>query len=218
MEALIIIFIIIVLIIALFCVTIVTREIVIEEKDRKKAKQEVAPAPAPVTERIIYRDVPVEPEVKQEEVVVAPVVEEDDSNVKFDAVSKTLDEKYYELSAIYRHYYDEIVIEASKVENYKRYKNNSYEEYKVGKSRIVRLKIKRGIVIAELLIPNLTFKEYISDNKVEAKLSPTTFKVVDETTLNAVKDSMAIAVKVIEEEKLLKKEKAKERRRLAKNK
>ncbi len=216
MEVLIIIFICTVLVIALFCVAVVTREIIIESKDRKKVQQENVPSTQPVTERIVYQDVPVESEIKEE--TVEEPSEEEDGNVNFDAVSKTLDEKYYELSAIYRHYYDEIVREAAKVENYKRFKNNNYEEYKVGKNRIVRLKIKRGFVIAELLIPNLAFKEYISENKVGAKLSPTTFKVVDETTLTAVKDSIAIAVKVIEEEKALKKEKAKERRRLAKNK
>ncbi len=211
MEALIIIFIIIVLIIALFCVTIVTREIIIEEKERRKTVEKTTEI-THVEERTFQSNV-----VKSEPVVSEPssVSVEDDSNVKFDAMKKTLDEKYLELESAYRFYYDEIVKTAMAVENYKRFKNDSYEEYKVGKNRIVRLRIKRGVVIAELLIPNLALKNYISDNKVEAKMEPTIFKVEDNDTLNAVKDSISIAVKVIAEEKALKKEQAKEKRRQA---
>lgn len=128
---------------------------------------------------------------------------------------RKLDEKYRELDATFRIYYDEIVKAAMEIEDSKRFKNDNYEEYKLGKSRIVRLKIKRGTILAELLIPNLTLKEYISDNKVDAKLAPTVIKVVDRESVDAVKDSMAIAVKVHLEEKELKKQQAKEKRRLA---
>ena len=55
------------------------------------------------------------------------------------------------------------------VEDSKRYKNANYEEYKVGKSRLVRLKIKRDTLICELVIPNIDFKNYVSENKVEVK-------------------------------------------------
>ncbi len=212
---LLLVFIIVVLVIALFCVVVVTRDIVIESRDRRKAKEEekkeeTPVAPTPVEKQEVVREI-----VKEVPVVVEKPVEEDDSNVKFDAIKKTLDEKYRELDATFRIYYDEIVKAAMEIEDSKRFKNDNYEEYKLGKSRIVRLKIKRGTILAELLIPNLTLKEYISDNKVDAKLAPTVIKVVDRESVDAVKDSMAIAVKVHLEEKELKKQQAKEKRRLA---
>lgn len=202
------VFIVVVLVIALFCVVIVTRDVIIESRDRRHGVTEVKTEEAP--QKVIVKE-----EVTKEPVVVVNQPVEDDKNVKFDAISKTLSEKYRALNATSRKYYDEIVKTAKAVENSKCYKNDSYEEYKLGKSRIVRLKIKRDVVIAELLVPNLIFKEYITDNKVEAKLAPTTIKVVDKDSLDAVKDSIAIAVKVILEEKELKKEQAKEKRRLA---
>ncbi len=212
---LLLVFIIVVLVVALFCVVVVTRDIVIESRDRRKAKEEekkeeTPVAPTPVEKQEVVREV-----IKEVPVVVEKPVEEDDSNVKFDAIKKTLDEKYRELDATFRIYYDEIVKAAMEIEDSKRFKNDNYEEYKLGKSRIVRLKIKRGTILAELLIPNLTLKEYISDNKVDAKLAPTVIKVVDRESVDAVKDSMAIAVKVHLEEKELKKQQAKEKRRLA---
>lgn len=133
--------------------------------------------------------------------------------VTFSTMSQTLDEKYLELSPEQKGYYDEIVRYAMAVNNSKRYKNSSYEEYKVGKSRIVRLKIRRGVIVCEFVIPNLTFKNYISDNKVAVKQAPAVIKVADESSLSAVKDSIEIAVKAIEEEKAYKKEQAKLRRR-----
>lgn len=203
------VFIVVVLVIALFCVVIVTRDVIIESRDRRHGAKEVKTEEAP--QKVVVK----EEVVKEPVIVETNKVEEDDKNVKFDAISKTLDEKYRALNATSKKYYDEIVKTAKAVENSKCYKNDSYEEYKLGKSRIVRLKIKRDVVIAELLVPNLTFKEYITDNKVEAKLAPTTIKVVDKDSLDAVKDSIGIAVKVILEEKELKKEQAKEKRRLA---
>ena len=88
-----------------------------------------------------------------------------------------------------------------------------YEEYKVGKNRLVRLKIRKDVVICEFVIPNLEFKNYISGNKVAAKQAPTTIKVLDDAALDAVKDSIGIAVNAIEEEKAYKKEQAKLRRK-----
>lgn len=208
------VFIIVVLVIALFCVVIVTRDILIESREHRHEKKEEknvsqisyeAPKQEIVKE-VVKEKTPVEDKINNAV---------DEGNVNFDAYKKTLDEKYRELDSTSRIYYDEIVKTAMAVENSKRFKNNNYEEYKLGSSRIVRLKIKRDTVIAELLIPNLTLKEYISDNKVEAKLAPTVIKVVDKDSLEAVKDSIGIAVKVILEEKELKKEQAKEKRRLA---
>lgn len=218
----------VVLIIGIFCVVVVTRDIVTEERAKKNASEAATATPV-----VVYQPAPApqqteEPEVEEpkeepadeepateETAVTEEVAEEaeDDGVVNFATGTKTLDEKYLELTPEFKGYYDEIVRFANTVEGSKLYKNANYEEYKVGKNRLVRLKIKRETVICELVIPNLAFKNYVSENRVEVKQAPATIKVVDDATLSAVKDSMQIAINAIEEERAYKKEQAKLRRR-----
>lgn len=228
MYVLMICFIAVVLIIGIFCVVVVARDIVNEERAKKNASEaatatpvvvyQPAPAPQQTEEPKVEepKEEPAEEEPATEETAVTEEVAEeaeDDGVVNFATGTKTLDEKYLELTPEFKGYYDEIVRFANTVEGSKRYKNANYEEYKVGKNRLVRLKIKRETVICELVIPNLAFKNYVSENKVEVKQAPATIKVVDEATLSAVKDSMQIAINAIEEERAYKKEQAKLRRR-----
>lgn len=228
MYVLMICFIAVVLIIGIFCVVVVARDIVNEERAKKNASEAATATPV-----VVYQPAPApqqteEPEVEEskeepakeepateETAVTEEVAEEaeDDGVVNFATGTKTLDEKYLELTPEFKGYYDEIVRFANTVEGSKRYKNANYEEYKVGKNRLVRLKIKRETVICELVIPNLAFKNYVSENRVEVKQAPATIKVVDDATLSAVKDSMQIAINAIEEERAYKKEQAKLRRR-----
>lgn len=228
MYVLMICFIAVVLIIGIFCVVVVARDIVNEERAKKNASEaatatpvvvyQPAPAPQQAEEPEVEepKEEPAEEEPATEETAVTEEVAEeaeDDGVVNFATGTKTLDEKYLELTPEFKGYYDEIVRFANTVEGSKRYKNANYEEYKVGKNRLVRLKIKRETVICELVIPNLAFKNYVSENRVEVKQAPATIKVVDEATLSAVKDSMQIAINAIEEERAYKKEQAKLRRR-----
>ncbi len=228
MYVLIIVFIVFTLLIGLFCVGVVSRDIVVETRESKKAKSaepeaetaakaetcatdpeaDELPENKPVVLPSEEPDYPVETEEE-----LTPAVPFNDGKVAFSTGSKTLDEKYLELSAECRGYYDDVVRYANTVEGSKRYKNAAYEEYKVGKNRLVRLKIRKDTVICEFVIPNLEFKNYISGNKVAVKQAPATIKVTDEASLAAVKDSIGIAVKAIEEEKAYKKEQAKLRRR-----
>ena len=228
MYVLMICFIAVVLIIGIFCIVVVTRDIVTEERAKKNASEAATatpvvvyqPAPAPQQTEEPEVEEPTEEPAKEEPAteetaVTEEVAEEaeDDGVVNFATGTKTLDEKYLELTPEFKGYYDEIVRFANTVEGSKRYKNANYEEYKVGKNRLVRLKIKRETVICELVIPNLAFKNYVSENRVEVKQAPATIKVVDDATLSAVKDSMQIAINAIEEERAYKKEQAKLRRR-----
>ncbi len=228
MYVLMICFIAVVLIIGIFCVAVVTRDIVTEERAKKNSSEAATatpvvvyqPAPAPQQTEEPEVEEPTEEPAKEEPAteetaVTEEVAEEaeDDGVVNFATGTKTLDEKYLELTPEFKGYYDEIVRFANTVEGSKRYKNANYEEYKVGKNRLVRLKIKRETVICELVIPNLAFKNYVSENRVEVKQAPATIKVVDDATLSAVKDSMQIAINAIEEERAYKKEQAKLRRR-----
>lgn len=129
--------------------------------------------------------------------------------------SQTIDDKYKALPKKQKKFYDDIVNYANQVEGVKRFKNTRYEEYKVGKSRLVRMLIKRDIITCEFILPNSDFKYYVNENKINVKQAATVLKIVDEASVKVAKDSIDIAVKAIEQEKELKKEQAKERRRLA---
>lgn len=136
-----------------------------------------------------------------------------ETDVSFSTDKLTLDQKYLNLPPKYRKFYDEIVSYANKIEGQKRYKTAIYEEYKVGKKRVVKIKIKNGIVICELLVPNLDFNNYVSDNKIDVRQSSTVIKVTDEASLLAVKGSMDIVLNEFQKERDYKKAKSLERRR-----
>ncbi|MBQ7977942.1 MAG: hypothetical protein IJ301_05095 [Clostridia bacterium] len=222
MTALIYIFIIMAVMMGMFCMFVIARDVVLDEKERREKKNNqnavsvvkpsevVKPADA-VKPAEVAEVLSVAPNAAVEE--VAPTTVNDDSAVVFSTATQTLEEKYLELTPEYKGYYDEIVKCAMAVEGSKRIKNANYEEYKVGMSRLVRLKIKRGIVVCELVISNLTFKTYVNDNKVAMKQAPASIKVIDAAACAAVKDSIGIAVKAIEEERAYRKEQAKIRRR-----
>ena len=206
----------------MFCMFVIARDVVLDEKERREKKNNqnavsvVKPSevvkPADAVKPVEVAEVlSVAPNAAAEE--VAPTTVNDDSAVVFSTATQTLEEKYLELTPEYKGYYDEIVKCAMAVEGSKRIKNANYEEYKVGMSRLVRLKIKRGIVVCELVISNLTFKTYVNDNKVAMKQAPASIKVIDAAACAAVKDSIGIAVKAIEEERAYRKEQAKIRRR-----
>ena len=123
--------------------------------------------------------------------------------------AETLDEKYAKLSKEKKAFYDEIVAYAAQVGDCKRIKNDRYEEYKSGNTRLVRVLIKRGDVVCEYMMPNDNFKRYVAGNKVKVKSSPVSLKIADENTLQAAKDSVDIAKKIIDDEKAYRKEQAK---------
>ena len=196
------------------------------------------PEPAPVVEEPVAVEVaeeiaeevvaeePVVEETAAEEVVAEPVAEEaveevveatdDADKISFSkGQQQTLEEKYLALPAEQRRWYDEIIKYASAVEGSKRFKNARYEEYKVGKNRLVRLLIKRGIIHCEFILHNSDFKNYINENKISVKQSATTMLVESAATIAAVKNSIDIVVAAIAEEKKYKQKLAREKRRAA---
>ncbi len=229
MSVLVIVFMAIVLAMGAFCTAVVCYDLVSDRNKRKKSEQDDVKAEETTPEETVCDEQTEEEkpicDEQVEEIVVTDGTEEvkaivadevacdDESNIAFSANTETLDEKYLALTPEFKGYYDEIVRFANTVEGVKRFKNASYEEYKVGKNRLVRLKIKRGIVVCELTIANLQFKNYVSDNKVAVKQAPIVIKVIDEASLGATKDSMMIAMRAIDEEKAYKKEQAKIRRK-----
>ncbi len=243
MEILFMVFMVIVSIMALFAVMVVFRDIVQEilaaRREREaadksiiahaeriiaeaeaKAAQPVYVAPAPVVE--VVKEAPVCEEPK-EEVAEAPVEEvaqdaaDAEGTISFSTgQQQTLDEKYLALPSEQRGWYDEIIKYASAVEGSKRYKNARYEEYKVGKNRLVRLLIKRGVINCEFILHNSDFKNYVNENKISVKQSATTMLVEAVETVDAVKNSIDIVVAAIAEEKEYKKQLAREKRKAAK--
>ena len=243
MEILFMVFMTVVSIMVLFAVMVVFRDIVKEilvarrERDAKNAsaQQEETPVveqpvveavaepvveePAPIEEtgeEPIEEAVVAEEPVVTEEAAEKPEPEDDEGTVKFAAGQKqTLEEKYLALSAQARGWFDEIIKYASAVEGSKRFKNVRYEEYKVGKNRLVRLLIKRGIIHCEFSLQNSDFKNYVSENKISVRQSATVMRVENEATVDAVKNSIDIAVAAIAEEKEYKKQQAREKRKAA---
>lgn len=231
MEILFMVFMVIVSIMALFAVMVVFRDVVKEillARRERNATANVAqqtPVAEPVVEQAVEEPVEAPVEVVEEtaeETVEEPVeeevaiTEEDDGKISFSAKQQqTLDEKYLALSSEAKNWYDEIIKYASAVENSKRYKNARYEEYKVGKNRLVRLLIKRGVINCEFILHNSDFRNYVQENKISVKQSATTMLVEDATTVDAVKNSIDIVVSAIAEEKEYKKQLAREKRRAA---
>lgn len=157
-----------------------------------------------------------EAEIAQDAEVLDDAQEDEEGTVSFSAsTSQTLEEKYLELSSEQKGFYNDIIKYAANKEASRRYYNQRYEEYKIGSKRIVRLRIKRGVVYCEFLLTNSDFRNYISENKIPVKQAATVIKVVDAATVDAVKNSIDIAVQLIEEEKAYKKQLAKEKRKQA---
>ena len=172
------------------------------------------PAPAPVVEQTSEPEP--EPEIEAEPEVEEPVEAPAEGTISFSTGNqKTIDEKYLELTSEARGWYDEIIKYASAVEGSKRFKNARYEEYKVGKNRLVRLLIKRDVINCEFILHNSDFKNYVNENKISVKQSATTMLVETEATVEAVKNSIDIVVAAIAEEKEYKKQLAREKRRAA---
>ena len=176
------------------------------------------PVAEPVVEPVVEEPVAEEPAVEEAvaEEAVAEEAEDADGKISFSkGQQQTLDEKYLALTSEQKGWYDEIIKYASAVEGSKRFKNARYEEYKVGKNRLVRLLIKRGVINCEFILHNSDFKNYINENKIAVKQSATTMLVESAATVGAVKSSIDIVVAAIAEEKEYRKQQAREKRRAA---
>ena len=190
-----------------------------------EAAAQAAQATAEATkEPVVIIEAPVEepaPVVIVEEPKEEPVIEEapveiidESGKISFSTgQQQTLDEKYFALTPEQRSWYDEIIKYASAVEDSKRFKNLRYEEYKVGKNRLVRVLIKRGVINCEFNLQNADFKNYVNENKISVKQSATTILVETAETVAAVKSSIDIVVAAIAEEREYKKKLAREKRR-----
>ena len=194
----------------------------------------VVVAPEPVVEAVVEEE-PVKEEIIEEAVIEEEVVEQTEpaelcnaqeaiavtpedmtGKISFSKGTQlTLEEKYLALTSEQKGWYDAIVKHALAVEGSKRFKNARYEEFKVGKNRLVRMLIKRGVIQCEFILHNSDFKNYVNENKIAVKQSATTMLVENAATVQAVKNSIDIVLDAIAEEKEYKKKLAREKRTAA---
>ena len=219
MTTVIVVFMAFAVLICLFSVLVLTRELIEDITEKRKQKAEAAstteqPSEQPnlaTPEPVVVAIPQAEPQEEAQELSAEEIAA---GEVRFASkTTPTLEEKYLALDAKSRAYYDEIVKYAAAQEDSKRFKNTRYEEYKTGKTRLVRLLVKRGVVVCEFILPNADFKNYVNENKVNVKVAGTTMKILDDTTLQAAKDSIDIVVKALEEEREYKRQLVLERRR-----
>lgn len=218
MEILFMVFMIFVSIMCLFCVLVVIRDIVKETMSKKHVETKVEIVEK--KEEPKKEENPVAVAVVEEEVVATEVeTEDEEGKISFSASAKqTIAEKYEALSAKDKRRYDEIVNYAKNVEGARAYKNDRYEEYKVGKNRLVRMLIKRGVIHCEFILQNSDFKNFVNENKISVKQAATILKIEDENSVSVAKSSIDIAINAINEEKEYKKQLAREKRRAKNNK
>ena len=175
----------------------------------EEPKVEAVAEPTPAEEEVVTE------EVAEEEAVTEPT-EEDDGAVSFKIGNvETLEDKYLALSAEEKGYYDAILFHAIGKEGAKRFRTTRYEEIKVGRTRLVRLSIKRGVVTCEFTLYNTNFKNYVDENKLSVKHAATVLKINDQAAVQAAIDSIDIVVQNIAEEKEYKKQLAREKRKQA---
>lgn len=173
------------------------------------------PAPVVVAEEPAAEE-PAAEEPVAEEPAAEEAAEEDENAVVFRASNdETLEDRYLALSSEEKGYYDTILFHAVGKEGSKRNRNTKYEDVKIGNTRLVRLRIKRGVIICEFTLYNTDFKNYINENKLSVKQAPTILKVTDEAAVQAAVDSIDMVVTHIAEEKEYKKQLAREKRKQA---
>ena len=183
------------------------------------AEAPVAEEAAPVEEVAVAEEAPAaEEEAVEEAPAEETPAEEEDGAVSFRlnaANQETLDEKYLALSKEEKGYYDAILFHAVGKEGSRRFRTARHEEIKIGRTRLVRMSIKRGVVTCEFTLYNTDFKNYIDENKLSVKHASTVLKITSQAAVQAAMDSIDLAVQSAEREKEYKKQLARENRKQA---
>lgn len=213
MDAMVIVFIVFmsfVSIMCLFAMLIVTRDLIWGEREKRKQNDQAQPQAQTIAEP----EAPISAPTPESEPATAQDALDEVAITFAPGNRKTLSEAYAELSKKYRDFYDEVAKHAEQSPGVSRHiKNDSYEEWKINSSRLVRLKIRRGIVMAEFNLQNSEMKEHIVESKIDVKQSATVVKLEDRSAVRFVIESIDLAVKVIEEELEKKKEERAKARR-----
>ncbi|MGN1099502.1 MAG: hypothetical protein ACI4S9_04100 [Christensenellales bacterium] len=215
MDVVLIIFMIIACTVSIFSLAVIVTDLIKERKSKSQAKSDSGSNVVTDNTAITVSESKTEPA----EIEVAQTDQTNDvpveGNVVFSAgEKKTLDVKFQELDSELQKLYVEIVQYAMTKPDVRQYKNDRYEEYRIGKNRIVRMQIKRGAIFCEFLLLNSDFRNFISDNKVHVRQEPTVLRVENAQSVVAAKNGIDIAVKAAADEIEYKKQKRREKRRL----
>ncbi len=213
MDALVVVFIVFmsfVSLVCLFAMLVVTRDLIWSGREKREDKDNAQSQPT------TPEPIPAEPEPTptEPEPVVTDAAQEEVAVTFAPGNRKTLSEAYAELPRKFRDFYDEVAKHAENTPGVSRHiKNDNYEEWKINSSRLVRLKIRRGVVLAEFNLQNSDMKEHIAESKIDVKQSATVVKLEDRLAVQFVIESIDLVVKVIEEENERKKEERAQARR-----
>ncbi len=129
------------------------------------------------------------------------------------AADKTHVDKYADLAAEARARYDEIKAYAMNKQDVVARMGVRAEDFRIGKRMVARLIIRRDIVCCEYLILHRDFNGFIADSKVNVKHAAAVIKIDSDEAVAVAKSSIDLAVREIEEDKRLRLEMQKARRR-----
>ena len=105
-----------------------------------------------------------------------------------------------------KNFYDQIVNHAANVEKSRHLRTTQYEEYKLGRRRLVRMKIKRGEIICEFMVTNDAL-DYAKD--IDVKQVVTTMKIEGQESVDAAKST----IDLVEQQFIEAKKEARRKRR-----
>ena len=127
----------------------------------------------------------------------------------------TYSEAYAALSKQDKRYADEILAYAKAKEEAKEIINDRAATVYLGKKQIVRLFIRKGIVVAKLIMPNNELNAYADNNDLNIKEKPIDIKVTKPELVGSVKDIIDLVYNALIVDRNRREEEKKERRRQA---
>ncbi len=184
-------------IVCLFAVVTVLYDFYKEKKEKKESRNaNLTATPA---------------EVPSEQATPAEVTNEE--GVWISRSSDTHAEKYAALGDEVRRYYDIIKAYALNREDIVSRVGVRAEDFRIGKRLVVRMAIRRGAVYCEFLLANRDLNNRLTEAKVNVKQAATSVRIDSEDAVIAAKSSIDLVISEIEEDKKLKSEQQKARRR-----
>ena len=163
------------------------------------------------TEEVCYQDTdePLDPTYNELSTDIELAIEDD----KVVVPKKTIEEKYNQLSAESKAYYDDVMSYAESLPAVKRSKSLIADTVIFGRDVIVKTQIKQGKVVCMFVTANAEMKRILKEEKATVKEKLTAVKVIDERSAQTVKTCIDLAYKTSQEEKHLKHLKHLEKRR-----
>ncbi len=162
-------------------------------------------------------------EVPEAEVeIIAPETEsvseeyEKEDAFNFNAIKKTIDEKYEMLDATSKNYYNDILAYAEEKQGVKRTKSLVAETVIFGRDSIIKVQIKQSKVVCSFsMLTTETKQRFIDENIKQVREKLTVVRISDEDSYRLAKHCVDLAYRISEENKEAKHQKQLEKRREA---